>query len=75
MHKVQAVVHVERNYYLAVAAAAENVTRGVFNLLAYAVVVVEFSVDDGVDLAIGRVEGLGSVGRKVIDGESYMTES
>jgi hypothetical protein len=69
------VVHVERNYYLAVAAAAENVTRRVFNLLAYAVVVVEFSVDDGVDLAIGRVEGLGSVGRKVIDGESYMTES
>ena len=75
VHKVQAMVHVERDDYLAVTVAAENIICGVFKLLAYAIVVVEFSVDDGVDLAIGRVEGLGSVGRKVIDGESYMTES
>ena len=53
LHKVEAVMHVKRNDDLAVALAAEDVIRGVFDLLANAVVVVELAIDDSVNRAVG----------------------
>lgn len=68
-------MHVQSNDNLAVTSTPEDIAGGIFNLLAYAVIVVELSVDRGVDLAIRGVKWLGPVGREVIDREPYVAES
>jgi hypothetical protein len=53
LDKVEAVLHVQRDDDLAIALAAEDVSCGVFDFLADAIIVIELAVDDNVDLAVG----------------------
>ena len=60
---------------LAITLALEFVSRRLYELLAYSIVVIQFAIDDSVDGIIGVVERLGSVGSQIVDGKAAVTES
>lgn len=72
-HERQAVVAVQREDDLAVAAALEVVFR--VQVGAVALVVVQLAVDDGVDVVLPVVEGLVAVRAEVDDREADVAES
>lgn len=65
---------VEGDDNLAVAAALELVPSLLDQVLADGFVVVELAVYDGVNDAVGRVEGLGAVGAEVVDRQTDVTQ-
>jgi len=71
----QAVVLVERDDDLTVAAALERVRRLLEQVGADAVIVVQFAIDHGVHRTGRVVEGLGAVGAQVVDRQADVAES
>lgn len=67
MEEVEAVILVQSNGKLRVGSAAELVIGLGLEVFANLVVVVEFTIDNGVDGAVIVMKRLDAVGRKVID--------